>query len=500
MKYILHSCTIALLLTINISAQIFNAHCAGSSYPVNKKELSHLLQRMSDNAKTMFAMKTDHVQIRALIVPHAGYEYSGTVAAAVYNLVAKKQVQRIIILGPSHFVPFKGIAIPPFNRYRTLLGTLTTDAVALDSLQNKNLVLSDTHYFTPEHSIEMQLPLIQWLVPNAQIVPIVVGNLSDAEIKTVASMLKNLITKNTLVVISSDFTHYGKNFKYVPFTKDIVPHIEQLDSAVLHPIQHQECADFKAVIEKTHDTVCGYNPIRILLELINQNAFGAVTTRLVAHDTSYTITKDPSSIVSYAGLIVTNEIHNDLLNQQEETSLLSYARHTLQESFKQTIDPDLLKPIMTLLLEKPQGAFATLWTMHKGSERTLRSCIGQIYPKKPLYETVAQQVLDAAFHDPRFSPVKETELAGLQIELSVLQEPKSVKYYNDIKLHKHGIILTNGDKTALFLPTVPAEFGFTFTQTLQELSLKAGLDENAWKLPSTTFQVFEAQEFDETGL
>ena len=103
----------------------------------------------------------------------------------------------------------------------------------------------------------------------------------------------------------------------------------------------------------------------------------------------------------------------------------------------------------------------------------------------------------APFHDHRFNPVQQSELKNLQIQISVLQEPKPIKSYKDIVLHKHGIILTNDGSSALFLPTVPKEFGFTLTKTLQELSLKAELPRDAWKSPKTTFQVFEAQDFEE---
>jgi len=499
MKHIFKSCIIAIALhTALFAEEIFKAHKAGSWYPARKNDLTLLLQRLSVDARDTYAMETDNAAIRAIIVPHAGYLYSGKVAAAVYNLIADNNtINRVIIIGPSHEIPFEGIAVPTFIHYRTPLGTLVADINAIKTLKRNRIVVSGNEYFKPEHSIEMQLPFIQRSLPRAHIIPLVVGSLSDAQVTHVASLIKPFITPKTLVIISSDFTHYGKNFEYVPFTDNIMLNLEQLDSAVLHPIQHQKRERFEKVINHTHDTVCGYNPIRILLELIKQHAFGAVTTRLVAYDSSYSTTNDPRSIVSYAGLIVTNELTNEELNKQEQRSLLTYARATLQESFSPTVDPALLKPILTPLLEKPHGAFTTIWKLHKGFEKELRGCIGQVIPTKPLYETVAEKILDSAFKDHRFDPIQQSELPNLQIQISVLQEPRQVASYKDIVLHKHGIILTNGENSALFLPTVPGEFGFTLTKTLQELSFKAGLPRNAWKLPSTTYQVFEAQDFDE---
>lgn len=487
---------IILLCIHRLHAQTtFQAHRAGSWYPRKPEELLHTIQTLSSNAEKRFDMETDGTKIRAIIAPHAGYTYSGTVAAAVYNLVAHNPIARIIILGPSHFKPLQGIALPTFDSYQTPLGTLTVYNKGLRKLHAQSpLITSSDDYFTPEHSIEMQLPFIQYALPAARIIPIIVGHLADADVTKIASLLKPLITKQTLVIVSSDFTHYGANFDYVPFAKNIRLNIDQLDSSVLDPIQHQNRAAFETVISKTHDTVCGFEPIRILLELINQETWGPVTVRLVAHDTSYEVSRDEQSIVSYASLIVTNEMNNNLLNQQEQRSLLQYAKNTLQESFQQTIPTDLLKPIMTPLLEKPQGAFTTLRI--KG-EKQLRGCIGQVYPDKPLYQIVAATVLDTAFRDMRFSPVQQKELPNISIEISVLKEPKSIASYKKIRLNEEGIILTHGDHSALFLPKVPGEFGFNLTQTLEELSKKAGLPKDVWKSPETTFQVFKAQDFEE---
>lgn len=497
MNHIFKSSLLALFFSNCISAQVFNAHRAGTWYPKNAKELTNLLNQMSNNARNAFAMETDRTKIRALIAPHAGYLYCGTIASAVYNLIDATTITNIIILGPSHFKALDGIAVPTFTQYRTPLGTLNVNTAAFRTINKNPLVTRSDTYFKPEHSIEMQLPLIQRSAPKSQIMPIVVGHLSDAQVKAAAALLKPLITPTTLVIVSSDFTHYGQNFDYIPFTKNVLLNINQLDSSVLQPIQHQNRADFETVINTTHDTMCGFHPERVLLELINQNAFGPVTTRLVAHGTSYDTTHDATSIVSYASLIVTNELKNDTLNKQEQTSLLTYARQTLQEAFNQTVDPTLLKPIMTLLLEKPQGVFPTLWTLKNG-EKELRGCIGQVLPEKPLYEMLAERTLDSAFHDSRFSPVTQDELPNIMIEISVLKEPRRIASYKEIKLNEQGIILKQGTRSALFLPKVPQEFGFDLTKTLEELSKKAGLKKDTWKSPSTTFEVFEAQDFEET--
>lgn len=485
---------------------IFKAHKASSWYPKEEKELKDLLQKLIEKAKRKFAIKTDSTKIRAIISPHAGYEFSGEIAAAVYNLLDKDNIDQIIVLAPSHFVAFNGIAFPLFEKYSLPIGIIDLNLSSINKLQKspkddfgkKSLVTFSNDPFKPEHSLEMQLPFIKYILPKVKIIPIVVGHISDKNIREIVLKIKALITNKTLVVISSDFTHYGKQFDYVPFTKNILLNLKQLDSSVLETIQHQTLQGFEKIIKTTKDTVCGYNPIRILLELIKQNAFGEVNTRLVAYGNSYEKSQDLENIVTYASLIITNEINNKLLDDHEKRSLLKYSRAILEQAFKKNIKPKLLKPILTLLLEKPEGAFVTLYKYNKKGKKELRGCIGQVEAINPLYKVVAEKTLDSAFRDSRFNPVTQDELKNIAIEISVLSKPRSITSYKEIILNKHGIILTNGKKSALFLPKVPQEFGFNLKQTLQELSIKAGLDKDAWKLSSTKFQVFESQDFGET--
>lgn len=497
------------LIITNNCQTIFQAHRAGAWYPENKKELTELLQDLTTQAKNELGMVTDSTKIRALICPHAGYKYSGKVSAAAYRLLDKNKIDKIIILGPSHYIRFNGIALPEFEKYQTPLGIINLDLKSIKKLKNKSLINHNNAIFNPEHSIELQIPFIQFIAPKAKIVPIIVGNITDENVKEIALMLKPIINKRTLIIISTDFTHYGKSFNYIPFKDNILLNINQLDSAVLNTIQRQDLKLFQKIIIKTKETVCGYNPLRILLELIKQNILGNVTTRLVSYGSSYQINKDENNVVSYASLVTTNEIDNNILNMQEQKSLLVYARQILEQAFngfdrsdgqlttRPKINKDLLEPIMTPLLEKNQGAFVTLWSKDNTGKKKLRGCIGQIDEDKPLYQVIAEKTLDAAFRDSRFTPLKQEELKNIIIEISVLQKPKAIKTYKNIILNKHGIILQNKKNMALFLPKVPEEFGFNLNQTLEQLSLKAALSKDAWKDNNTKFQVFETQDFSE---
>jgi len=507
------SCIAATLLTLFFAhysigtptppaaSRVFSSHLSDAWYPRNAKKLTKLIKNLAIAAEKNFAMTADGSKIRAIIVPHAGYTYSGTVAAAGYLLADPSAIKTIIILAPSHYGAFSGIALPHFDTYHIPTGNipLATDIIA--TLRSNKLFHEQHDIFRVEHAVEIQLPLIHFFFPQARIVPLIIGDITDDEITTAARMIKDILTPHTLVVVSTDLTHYGAQFHYTPF-KDHVPlRIRQLDSRVLDAIQQQSRANFHRIISETHDTVCGAVPLEILLAMIEQQAFGATQTRLVAYATSADITHDTTSSVSYGSLIVTQETDNASINQLEKNMLLAYARDILRNTFTSTLDEKLLQPIMTPVIKQPQAVFVTLYKQNKkGDSPELRGCIGTTQADQPFFVNVADKTRASAFHDPRFLPVTQDELQSISLEISALQPPRSVKSYRDIILHKHGIILTVGSRAALFLPQVPAEFGFTLEETLNELSKKAGLPHDAWKNPEAQFQVFTTVDFGETSL
>lgn len=480
----------------NVQTKPFDAHLAGSWYPAQRTDLKNLLQSFDVKAKDTFDMRTDYSKIRALIVPHAGYVYSGLIATAAYRLVKDSPIDRVIILAPSHYKAFTGIAVPEFTQYKIPTGIMRLDTQALKYLSTQNLFKADNSAFYPEHSLEIQLPLINYFLPKAKIVPLVVGTLSQADCTAIANCLKTVITPNTLVVISSDFTHHGQAFGYTPFSDSIEARVRQLDSQILDTIQHEDLKNFRRLLYETDATVCGCMPIELLLKMEELNAFGPCATRLVAYGNSAEVSGDLERLVSYASLIVTQETDYHDFSMQEKRSLLSYARNTLAEAFKKTINPELLKPVMTPKLEKHSGVFVTLYT-HNGNRKQLRGCIGNVQARESLYQAVAHMAYEAAFNDHRFAPLAPEELNNISISISVLTPMRPVSGYQDIILNKHGIILSLNDKSALFLPKVPQEFGFTFQQTMAELSKKAGLPAGAWKSPDAKFQVFESIDFSE---
>jgi AmmeMemoRadiSam system protein A len=295
----------------------------------------------------------------------------------------------------------------------------------------------------------------------------------------------------------------GLQYTYTPFTDNELLRTQQLDSKILLAIQQNNLELFRNIITETDATVCGRTPLEILLKLIQQNAFGKTHTDLIAYATSADVSGTTENVVTYASLIVTQEAPPLPLNMQEKNSLVHYARavltNALEKDESKKVDPELLTPVLTKNLLEPKGVFITLYTIKDG-KRELRGCIGTVLPQKPLYLATEYSVLASAFNDPRFEPVTAEELSTIAIEVSVLTLPRPVDSYKDIVLNKNGIILTQENASALFLPKVPEEFGFTLPQTLEELSKKAGLPADAWQDPRTKFQVFDSLDFGEEAL
>lgn len=528
---------VTLILLCNIflcySAKIFESHRSGLWYPGSKNDLKQLLDSLDKRASIDYGMQVRGDQIVALISPHAGMQYSGEISAAVYRLLAKKKIKKIIILAPSHFQYFSGIALPEFDIYQTPLGKISVDKLIINKLKQNQIFSFVPSAYYPEHSIEMQLPFIQYYLPAAKIIPLIVGQINNDQIDQVAQCLKNLIDKNTIVVVSSDFIHYGPRFDYVPFNNlpnsvsnnmliddlnktiinNIVSRVKKLDSDIFGKISQKNSQEFISLLDATKATVCGKVPIAILLKIIElmsassnnknkKNNNKEILVRLVGYQTSYSNLDEKSNIkdnnfVTYQGIIFTQESNNLVLNNYEKRSLLSYARQTLENSFnKDIVEESLIEPIITPPLLTRSGVFVTLYS-HKNNKKELRGCIGTVISDKPMYKLVSDMSLAAAFKDSRFMPLQKKELKDIDIEISELTAPKGVRSFKDIVLNKHGIILTLGEKSALFLPNVAKDFNWDLPTTLEQLSEKAGLSKDAWKDKNVKFQVFEASLFKE---
>lgn len=478
-----------------VKTQAYKAHLDARWYPQSKELLQTTIAELSKKAEETYNALLDKHAIKAIIVPHAAYAYSGIVAASVYRLLDKPNIKKVIILVPDHSVSFNGIALPAFDVYQTPLGSVAIDTLVIKKLAKNKLFHKEVKVFDREHSLEVQLPFIQtYLDHDIAIVPFIVGKLTCDQASRVAYLLKPLIDNNTLLIVSTDFTHYGKGFNYNPFKNNIFYNVRNLDSQVVQYIEQGSCDQFSSFIEHTGATICGYYPLKILLSLLEMDAFGDIQPRFISYDMSGQQEKNMENSVSYVGMLFTQQKLDTVpieqqLTMQEQRGLLQEAKDVLSNLFNATLPQELLYPIQSFGVTRKHGAFATLEKKIKG-KKELRGCIGRITTEDPLYKTIATVTQDAALHDTRFIPLQKEELPTVEVKLSILSSVRPLTDYKNIILGKHGVILQFDKKAAVFLPQVALEFKWTLEQMLQELSKKAGLSEDIWKNSKTKFNIF----------
>jgi len=438
----------------------------------------------------------------AAVVPHAGYRYSGRVAAGVFLRIDPSRYSRVIVMGPSHYVGMRNqVSVPDVTHFSTPLGELKADAEFVARMRTLSFVTCQPEAHAREHSDQIQLPLIQaCLSSNVPVVCAVCGQFDAANLLTAAAAFKELLDERTLVVASSDFTHYGANYGYVPFTKDVQKNLESLDMGIFDLFVRKDVAGFMKHLDETGATVCGRDPLAFLLAMMPADA----KVERTAYETSGQMLHDDRNSVSYIGALVTGSWGNPpaaakkavpaadgKIPEADCGRLLALARETIAEALRSgsarvpvlAAEPKALTDGMKAV----RGGFVTL---HKRGE--LRGCIGEIMPHRAIWKVVREQALNAAFHDPRFEALRPDELGQVDIEISMLTPPRPVGSWQEIEIGRHGVVLTKGGRSAVFLPQVAPEQGWGVEETLTHLSLKAGLPPDAWR-KGAEFLVFEAQ-------
>jgi hypothetical protein len=494
--------------------RVRRAQVAGSWYPGEKDRLAAYLDQMLAETKPP---KLDG-KVMALISPHAGYRFSGKAAATGYALLRGQDIRRVVVLAISHHFPLRGASIPDVTYFETPLGLIPLDGAAVARLRRSRVVGAVEQAEIGEHSLEMQLPLLQRVLPNFTLVPMLIGQMSDADYIELASALAEIVDAHTLVVASSDFTHRGENYGYeVPEGKGTIQErLARVDDGSVEQILKLSRRGLLAHADKTGTTICGLHPIALLLELLSR--YQGVRGHVIDRYTSGDVTSDWSSSVTYVDVAFTGKWPENSkleaaraggekmfpLSEEERATLLRLARASLEASVRKgSFDPSVKNTISkTESLQRKAGAFVTLKCKMGDNGRCLgrgedlRGCIGTIEPSDSVYDTVAMRAASAALEDTRFPhTVSVAELPFITIEISVLTPPQSVKGPEEIVIGKHGIILSVGWNRATFLPQVAPEQGWDRETTLRHLARKAGLPEDAWK--KAEYSVYEAIVFGE---
>lgn len=281
----------------SMEGKVRKAYVSGQFYDADPKRLAKGIDNMA-TPRTMAATR-----VRAVILPHAGYVYSGATAVKTLALAGGSSYSRIVVAAPSHSCPIRGLALSSCEYYATPLGNVKVDSAAVSDLleSGSGLIGRSEDAHAHEHALEVELPIAQRFFPSFELLPLICGYVSVADARELAKHLSRLWSADTLWIISSDFTHYGHSFRYVPFTENVKENIRRLDMGAADLIRSLDLEGFAAYIEKTGATICGANPIKLLLAMIELSGT-EVIAELADYTTSGELTGDYSHCVSYAGI------------------------------------------------------------------------------------------------------------------------------------------------------------------------------------------------------
>ena len=412
---------------------------------------------------------------KALIVPHAGYGYSGRVAARAFARLrdAAASIRRVVILGPCHRVPVAGLAASTSRAFATPLGTVPVDTAALAALRLPQLVVSEAAHAS-EHSIEVQLPFLQRVLGAFSIVPLAVGRATPDEVAQVLDALWG--GPETLIVISSDLSHYHG-----------YEDARALDSATVRAILR-----FDTAIE--HEQACGATPIAGLLALAQRRK---LTPELIDFCNSGDTAGDKERVVGYAAFAFTETSTHDGVGAEEDeegrgAALLRLARGAIDEA----LGGPPLPRLSDAWLDAHGACFVTL-----RMEDRLRGCVGSLKPRRPLREDVIGNACAAALSDPRFLPLEREHLSETRIEISVLDAPELLAFTDRTSLlqqlvvGQHGLIVTAGNARATFLPQVWDVLPDAGT-FVDELMRKSGMPPGT-KLDACRFERYRVRKWSE---
>jgi len=475
---------------------------AGAFYEGQPTALRRQVESLLSEARTP---ESDRAPLIAAVAPHAGYVYSGVCAATAYARLDRTGVRRVIILAPSHTRGFPGADLPPpdVTAYETPLGLVPIDQAVCARLEQTGAFGREPDINRREHSLEVHLPFLQVVLEEFTLVPILCGWMDEAAVDRAAAALAPLLTDGqTLAIASSDFTHYGASFDYLPFRDRIRERLYDYLGTAAGAVAALDLEGFRRHLDRTGDTICGRIPIEILmatLRTLPERPRGRVLSLYTSGD----LTGDYRHCVSYAAIgffrggrpeapsrrIVEKRSGQWTcgLNDEERHTLFAIARDTIEWAVRRPGGEfDWARYALTDRLREPRATFVTL---KKAGH--LRGCIGSLAPDAPLYQSVHQNAIQAALHDPRFPPVIPAELPHLHLDVSILSPIRDLPSWRDFRIGEQGIILIKGFHRAVYLPEVAIEQGWTVEETLSSLSEKAGLPPDAWK-SGARFQVFES--------
>lgn len=470
---------------------------AGMFYPNNSTELEQTLTELLARPEGATLTRAP----KALIVPHAGYIYSGPIAASAYAQLAslRGRIRRVVLLGPAHYAYVRGLALPDAERFRTPLGEVALDLKGMRQLDAMPQVVRSAEAHHKEHSLEVQLPFLQHVLGDFELLPLAVGEASAEEVAEVLEAVWG--GDETLIVISSDLSHFLTDTLARRMDKETVAEIVALNSHI------------------DAERACGATPINGLLLAAKRHGLRAVT--LDVRNSSQTA-GDPDRVVGYAAFAF--ETNGPEATRADRRDAFDESRGAFddrreafdarREAFDNSRGEILLKLARAAIaarlghrlppvpepewLAEPGATFVTL--TRKGE---LRGCIGTLEPHRSLGADVTENALSAAFGDPRFHPLRQSELTDVRVEVSLLSAAEPIIASDEpsalaaLRPHVDGVVIEYKQYRGLFLPQVweqlpePKEF-------LAHLKRKAGLPMNFWS-PAVRLLRFTVSNWKEDG-
>jgi MEMO1 family protein len=467
---------------------------AGQFYPADPALLRATLADLFAKAKPASVKN-----VVAIICPHAGYEFSGIVAASSVNQVdPDKQYDNIFIIGSSHHVAFMGGSIYNIGDYETPLGKVSVNTELANKLIRENPVFTfNAEADKNEHSIEVEIPFLQYhMKKEFTIVPIVLGTQSPQSCKKIAQALKPYLNERNLFVISTDFSHY-------PPYQDAIANDKRSCDAVLSnspdKLQKTIIENDARDIPNLATSMCGWTSVLTLLDITSSEP-GIKLTPIIYMNSGDSKSGDKTQVVGYWGIAVSRTDEPPKagtgfnLNLKEKKTLLTIARNTITEYIEHHKTPPVDTGDFSPNLKMHSGAFVTL-----KENGELRGCIGRFSADEPLYRVVQEMAIAAATEDNRFPQVVEKEITKIEIEISVLSPMKKIGSPDEIVMGRDGIYIKKGWHSGTFLPQVATETGWTREEFLGHCSRdKAGIGWEGWR--DAELYTYQAAVFSESSI
>ena len=476
------------------------ATVAGQFYPGSPSELAKTI------AGLFYSSPKPTISGRPVIIisPHAGYVYSGPIAAKGYKILEGEEYSTVIVISPSHMIGFEGVSAFAGKAYTTPFGEIPIDRKLTEDIAAGSNVISISNIghlksgMRSEHALEVQLPFLQTALGKFKLVALIMGEQDYQTCEALGKAISGALEgrNDVLIVASSDLSHF-----YDSKTA------ERLDSVLVDRVQAFDYQGLANDLASRKTEACGGGPI--MAAMIAAKNLGADSVDITGYGDSGDTSGDKSSVVGYLSAIIYKSSSSktyDLDSDEEEIrdnpasgiqfglsvadkkTLLAIARQSITsklEKKEMIFSEDISGPLM-----ERRGAFVTLTI-----EGRLRGCIGTFASEDPLYQTIARMALEAASSDPRFPSLEKEELGLLDIEISVLTPMMRIYDPQAVEVGRDGLYIRQGVFSGVLLPQVPVEYGWDRVKFLEQTCLKAGLPPDTWKSEKAELYTFQAEIF-----